>query len=57
MSLGQNAELGDWPGYREPGCKRWGLWLGLSAIPFIFAFHLVDLALTIESRILSVVQR
>lgn len=57
MSLGQNAEPGDWSGYRVPGCKRWGLWLGLSTIPFIFAFHLVDLALTIESHILSVVQR
>ena len=44
MSLGQNAEPGDWSGYRVPGCKRWGLWLGLSTIPFIFAFHLVDLA-------------
>ncbi len=37
--------------------KRRRVWLGLSAVPFIFAFHLFDLALTVESRILSVVQR
>ena len=33
------------------------LWLGVSGLPFVFAFHLFDLALTLESRALSIVQK